>query len=254
MDDDSQPMESPNPNVVDENTQKPIKVPEVAPPIPILTETLSLQHKCLNTKAGTCILALLPATDDAPAKGLQAIFSLSEIHHKHTSSGRNLFPFYQVPSGNPSSADLRSQLSLSADTIDLVAINGKRSWYRHYPGSSFGQAEVEDWIDSIRMGDSAKSKVPDGIIENAETLPQEPVFVKMPSGDPAAMREALKGQMPEGVEFEFEEIDDNEYDRVIKQAEEGAAKRKEKEAAEAAEKVEEEAGKKSDEPIEHIEL
>ncbi len=260
MDDESQPTESPDPNVVKEDTQKPVKLPKVAPPIASLDDTIPLQQKCLNTKAGTCILALLPPTegDAASPETLQAISSLSEIHRKHEGGKRNLFPFYQLPASNPETDSLRQQLSLDSG-IQLIAVNGKRAWYRHYAKSTFTQLEIEDWIDAIRMGDGSKSKLPDTLIADAETLPEEPVYVKVPKdyqSNPEAMREAMKAQMPEGVEFEFEEMDDSEYDRVIDQAREGAAKREAKEKAEAevSKVVEEEDGKKSDVPIEHVEL
>lgn len=249
------PTQSPDPNVVSDDTPKPIKVPEVAPPIQSIADIVLLQQKCLNSKAGTCILALLSATE-ADTKSLQAVGSLSEIHHKHEAAKRNLFPFYQVPSSNSQAEILRKQLSLK-DGIELIAVNGKRGWYRHYSTSSFTQAEVEDWIDAIRMGDGAKAKLPEGIIVDAEELPAEPpaepIYVKIPKdaqGNPEAMKEALKGQVPEGVEFEYEEIDDDMYEQLIKQAKEESAKQ-----STAESKVESaEEGRGSDEPIEHNEL
>ena len=237
LEDESQPTESPDPKVVTDGTQKPINVPEVAPPIPTLPDGASLQHKCLNTKAGTCILALLPEESDPSPSTLQAISSLSEIHHKHEAAKRNLFPFYQLPASNSQAAALRQNLELGSE-VELIALNGKRSWYRHYTKDSFGQADIEDWIDGIRMGEGAKGKVPEGLILEAEDLPPEPVYLdtsKMDKSDPQAMKEALKSQMPEGVDFEFEEIDDNEYDRIIAQASADAKKEEAKESAAAKE-------------------
>ena len=199
-------------------------MPEFAPPIATLQDSVSLQQKCLNTKAGTCILALLPDGAEASETTLQAVSSLSEIHHKHEAAKRNLFPFIQLPHSNPEAAELRSKLELGSD-VELIALNGKRSWYRHYTKTSFGQADVEDWIDSIRMGEGSKGKVPDGLIVEAADLPPEPVRLDSSKG-PQAMKEALKSQMPEGVEFEFEEINDNDYDRIIAQAKAEAEKKK----------------------------
>ena len=71
-----------------------------------------------------------------------------------------------------------------------------------------------------KMGDGAKEKVPAGLIISADDLPPEPV--KIDINDPAAMREALKGQLPEGVDFEFEEINDDEYDRIMREASQAA--------------------------------
>ena len=49
LEEESQPTESPDPNVVTDDTQKPIKVPELAPPISSLPDGLSLQQKTAST-------------------------------------------------------------------------------------------------------------------------------------------------------------------------------------------------------------
>jgi protein disulfide-isomerase A6 len=256
LEDESQPTESPDPIIPQGGTYIPFPVTDGPPPIPTYMDDVPLQQRCLNDKSGPCILALLPygLNDDftkQPEEVKQALSSLSEIHHKHDIAQRSLFPFFQVPNDNPMNAILRKELSLAAEGTEIIAINGKRDWYRHYPHNTFPQAEVEDWIDAIRMGDSAKTKVPTGVIVEFESLPTDPFFNKMPmpDKDPEAISRAIKEQFPEGVEFEVEEIDDNDYEKIIKEAKEGAEQR---EAAESV--VEEEKGKKSDEPIEHIEL
>ena len=217
LQDDSNPTESPNPNVVNDETQKPIKVPDLAPPIASLPDGLSLQQQCLNTKAGTCILALLPETSSI--KTIQAISALSEIHYKHEQAKRKLFPFYQLPHTNSQASALRRKLSLGED-VELIATNGKRSWYRHYtptsPSSSLSQRDIEDWIDAIRMGDTPKSPIPSGLIIDSTDLPPEPV--KIDFSNP----EAMKGSLPEGVEMVMEEVDDDEYDRIMAQQGKGA--------------------------------
>ena len=220
MDDErGQPTESPNPNVVTDDTQKPIKIPDIAPPIASLSDSLPLQQKCLNTKSGTCILALLPETEDPSSDSIQVISSLSEIHHKHEQAKRNLFPFLQLPSTNPEAAALREKLSLGAG-IELIALNGKRTWYRHYSKSLFSQAEVENWIDEIRMGDGAKSKLPEDLVVDAAELPQEPA-----KSEPQMMKEKLMQQVPEGVDFDFEELNDDEYEKILRQANKAAKDR-----------------------------
>jgi protein disulfide-isomerase A6 len=191
----------------------------VAPPISSLPDGLSLQQKCLNDKASTCILALLAANDEPTADSSQAIVALSEIHHKHESAKRKLFPFYQLPASNSQATALRKLLSLS-NGIELIAVNGKRGWYRHLDASSTGltASAIESWIDAIRMDDLAKTKIPENIIVPRDALPAEPVKYEPVTDEPVSMKEQLKNQMPEGVDFEFEEIDDDEYDRIMKES------------------------------------
>ena len=214
----SNPTESPDPKVEPEHTPVPIPA---ATPIPSLPDGLSLQQKCLNDKAATCILALLPTNNEPTGASTQAIAALSEIHHKHEAAKRNLFPFYQLPSSNSQATALRNLLSLSPD-IELIAINGKRSWYRHLDASSgLTTSAIESWIDAIRMDDLPKSKLPENIIVPRDALPDEPVKFQAPpaTDDPEKMREQLRNSMPEGMDFEFEEIDDDEYERIMKKNE-----------------------------------
>lgn len=210
LEDGSNPTGSPQPHIYDE-AQKPIKLPAAAPPIAPLPDGLSLQQQCLNSKAGTCILALLPQSDASSEAALHAISSLSGIHHKHEQANRHLFPFYQLPPSNSEAQALRIKLGLPAETVELIALNGKRAWYRHYASSpSFTQTEVEAWIDAIRMGDIAKEKLPDGLVVDAAKLPPESVNVDLNFED-------LKRQMPKGVELEMEEIDEETYARLMAQ-------------------------------------
>jgi protein disulfide-isomerase A6 len=222
LEDDSNPTESPDPKVEPKHTPVPIPA---ATPIASLPDGLSLQQKCLNDKAATCILALLPANDEPTTDSTQAIEALSEIHHKHEAANRKLFPFYQLPSSNSQATALRNLLSLSPG-IELIAINGKRSWYRHLDASVGGltTSVIESWIDAIRMDDLPKTKLPENIIVPRDALPEEPVRYQAATDDPEAMREKLKNSLPEGVDFEFEEIDDDEYERIMKKSEQATGR------------------------------
>jgi protein disulfide-isomerase A6 len=190
----------------------------VATPISSIPDGLSLQQKCLNDKASTCILAILPANDEPTPDSTQAIAALSEIHRKYEATKHKLFPFYQLPSSNSQATALRKLLSLS-DGIELIAVNGKRGWYRHLDSSAgLTTTTIEAWVDAIRMDDLAKTKLPEHLVVPRDALPAEPVKYEPVTNDPESMRQQLKNQMPEGVDFEFEEIDDDEYDRIMKES------------------------------------
>lgn len=221
LDEASNPTASPDPQVSSQKAQKPISVPT---PIPTLPDGLSLQQKCLNDKASTCILALLPTSNNPTESSTQALAALAEIHHKHESAKRNLFPFYQLPTTNSQATALRSLLALS-DGVELVALNGKRGWYRHFAGEPSASA-LEAWIDAIRMDDLAKGKLPDNLVVPRDALPAEPVQFEAATDDPEAMRAKLKESLPEGVDFEFEEIDDEEYERIVEAGKKKAGEEK----------------------------
>lgn len=209
------PTDSPSPEIKDQ--VKPIKVPDVAPPITQLLDGLSLQQKCLNDRAGTCVLALLPEESSPSEKTIEAIRSLSDLHQKHQSAKRNLFPFYQLPASNSQAGALRAKLELAPSEVEIIAINGKREWWRHFTSTDFKLTAIEDWVDAIRMGDAPKSKVPSGLIMDAEQLPAEPVKVDTGSAEYEKMKASMKGKLPEGVDFELEEIDDDMYQKLMNQ-------------------------------------
>lgn len=156
------PTESPDPNVKDETTPDPIVIPaeELKPTIPIMAESAELQSLCLNEKSKTCILAILPK-DESTEVAQTAIASLATIHAKH---GSTLFPFVGVTASNPLAATLASELTLGADQVQLIATNGKRSWYKKYLGSTFALEDVEQWVDAIRMGEGKKEKLPGSLL------------------------------------------------------------------------------------------
>ena len=168
---------SPNPIVEDE---KPVRLPDPAPPIPLLTTEEELQKECLGSRTGTCILAVLPGAADAEA--MTAVFSLSEIAHRSRLHGRHLFPFYAVPVQNPAYQKLVSKLGLKE--TDVIAINGRRGWWRALPRESgalstgdLSEERLENWVESIRLGEGGKQKLPEGLIpeEPAEEEVEEPV-------------------------------------------------------------------------------
>ncbi|KAG9243302.1 hypothetical protein BJ878DRAFT_511522 [Calycina marina] len=172
---------TPSPNPIVE-AEKPIIIPDPTPPIGLLSTAAELAAECLGPKTGTCILALLPGTPDAV--GSVAAGSLAEIAHKHKLSRRHIFPFYVVPELNEGYAAIKKALDL--EHLDIIAINGKRGWWRRVPlgGDKLSESDVteealEDWVDAIRLGEGAKSKLPAGLVpeepeELEESAPIEP--------------------------------------------------------------------------------
>ncbi|KAI1772122.1 thioredoxin-domain-containing protein [Hypoxylon cercidicola] len=157
--------------------EKPV---EVAPPIPAITEADKLTKECLNRKAHTCVLAFVPAAHGETAE--KALTSLAELAFKHAHGQRHLFPFFEVHTDNDASSSLFKSLELSGE-VEIVAVNGKRGWWRHYEGD-FSPESVESWIDAIRLSEGAKKKLPEGVVsevaeETAEEKPAETVEVKV---------------------------------------------------------------------------
>ena len=173
--DESNPTESPDPIAQPEDAPKPAPVPDLPPPIEALIEQSYLEKQCLDAKSTTCILALLPESSGEdgsilPDSANAALESLALLADKHKQRGSRLFPFYSIPNRNAGAAPLRSALELKDNKdIELIAINARRGWWRHFTGDSFDMIPVEAWVDGIRLGEGSKSKIPDGIIIEDKT-------------------------------------------------------------------------------------
>lgn len=171
-------------------TEAPERPVEVAPPIPAITEADQLTKECLNRKSHTCVLAFVPSTHGETAE--KALSSLAELALKHVHGQRHLFPFFEVHTDNEAAASVFKSLELSRE-IEIVAVNGKRGWWRHYEGD-YSLETVESWIDAIRLGEGSKKKLPEGVIGEVveETTTKE---------EPA---ETVEVKVEESVEVEVE--------------------------------------------------
>ncbi|KAH0539115.1 hypothetical protein FGG08_004353 [Glutinoglossum americanum] len=151
--------------------EEPIQVPiakPLAPPIPTISSTNDLKESCLLPKSKTCILALLPSSEESSSLVFEALASLADIALKHEQRKGHLFPFFATPMDNEVNAHLRKSLGLSSaeGKIELVAVNARRGWWRHFNDKAgFGVKEVEDWIDAIRLDGRGGEKLPDGVVE-----------------------------------------------------------------------------------------
>ncbi|OJD24113.1 protein disulfide-isomerase domain [Blastomyces percursus] len=169
----SKTTESSEPGATDSASAQP-----KTPPIPTIFTDSKLREACLAPKTGTCVLALVAmpkkiSADTVPEVGtVQALNSLAEIAHKHSLRKSHLFPFYTVTDAVKDVGMLRNKLELKRDVeIDIIALNVKRGWWRHYDAGAEGDwsiTKLEAWIDAIRMGEGAKAKLPEGIVLDKE--------------------------------------------------------------------------------------
>ena len=178
LEDESNPTESPDP-IASPDAPKPIVVHNMPEPIPALIEEKYLREKCLGAKTSTCILVLLPNVGDdevLPESASSALASLAELADKHVKRESKLFPFYSIPYRNTASVTIRDALKLGGEKdFELVAVNARRGWWRHYAGENFDFHSVEDWVDNIRFGEGSKEVLPEALLgkeEEETTVPE----------------------------------------------------------------------------------
>ncbi|KEF63806.1 uncharacterized protein A1O9_01784 [Exophiala aquamarina CBS 119918] len=181
--DDDTPTESPVP--VAESEQKPMIVPSIPPPIPTLSTSPDLEAACLTPKSGNCILVLLPAEDNPESVSEAATLVLSgfaEIIEKHNKRQANVFPMYAVPADVESATRMREDLDLSATgNLEVIALNMKRGWWRHYPSKSFEILELEIFVDAIKLGEGSKHRLPPNFGGSTDGEPVAEVEAESPS-------------------------------------------------------------------------
>ncbi|KAL1956884.1 hypothetical protein VTO42DRAFT_6732 [Malbranchea cinnamomea] len=164
----------------DENEGSSSSTPEASsstpqiPPLRILSTSTDIRTSCLSTKSGVCVLAIVSVPKDMPSdpslRAMEALTNLAEIEHKHALRQAKLFPFYMIPDIIEEVRMLKDKLDLQLEQgIEVIALNARRGWWRRYdPGESksFGVAELEAWIDSLRLGEGEKQKLPDGVVQS----------------------------------------------------------------------------------------
>jgi protein disulfide-isomerase A6 len=142
--------------------------PTTPPALFALVGQSDLQEQCLGPETLTCILALRPASSEdiaLPAAAVTALASLGELQTKHRARGVALFPFFAVPAENVGASVLREELGLARDGVVLVAVNGRRGWWRRMPAEDgYAVDRVERWVDGIRLGEGAREKLPEGLV------------------------------------------------------------------------------------------
>lgn len=145
----------------------PAQAPPQAPAIHAFETPEALETACLAPKSGTCVLVLVPesAESDAESAGpaKEVLETLAQVAYKRT------VPTYNIPASNAAANILKTSLGLSenAQSIEIIAVNARRGWWRHYDPSEsadYGLHRVEAWVDAIRMGEGSKNKLPEGIV------------------------------------------------------------------------------------------
>ena len=169
--DESNPTESPDP-IASPDAPKPAVVHKMPEPIPALIEEKYLREKCLGAKTSTCILVLLPNVGDEEVlseSASSALASLAELADKHVKRESKLFPFFSIPYRNTASLTIRDALKLGGEKdFELVAVNARRGWWRHYTGENFDFHSVENWVDNIRFGEGSKEVLPEALLGKDE--------------------------------------------------------------------------------------
>jgi hypothetical protein len=156
------------------------------------------------------VLVILPEASEPdpalPAPATEALASVAEIGHKHAQRGTHLFPLYAVPAINTGSKTLREALSLDGQTVEIIALNARRGWWRRFSGADadFGAVAVESWVDAIRLGEGAKEKLPEGIIAGVE-VEAEPEVEITPEAEAEVEPEAETAEAETETKAEAEE-------------------------------------------------
>jgi protein disulfide-isomerase A6 len=145
---------------------------EKAVPVIPLVDEATLKAKCLSATSKICALLLLPTpasgNTQPPQEILDALKNVGLVYEKHSKRHAS-FPFYIVEPSNPMGATLRSSLNLkSSDSLEVIAVNAKRMWWRKYPSDVYTYDAVETWVDTIRMNEGQREALPESLVPKVE--------------------------------------------------------------------------------------
>lgn len=147
--------------------------------VPVLASKAELEEHCLQSKSHTCFIAFVPAPPSEMRNRM--LSSVSQVHTKYVHAKRH-FPFFSIDSNVDGSAALKEALGLPGK-IEIIAINARRGWWRRYEEGEFKVHSIESWIDSVRMGEGEKQKLPQGVV--VETPEEVKVETETPAADEA---------------------------------------------------------------------
>jgi len=193
---DDVPSDSPFPIV--ENKQKPMTMPDVAPPLPTLEASSDLRAKCLQVDSSYCVLIMLPAKADSEAdyagNAAEALSGFAAVEQKYNKRKASIFPAYAVPSENEDAEIIRQALNLDPETtLEVVVLNRKKGWAKKYSKSGFDVKSIESFMDDVRFGEGTKQRLPTDFFADVSSTaePSEPQSNEEPSTE--ATTEAAAG-------------------------------------------------------------
>lgn len=133
-----------------------------------ITDDITLREKCLSSTSKICALVMLPKMETAKGEASAALIpnlkAIQDVHDKHAKRKAS-FPMYLVQPDLALALKLRSDLGLGSDgVLEMIAVNAKKSWWRKYSSTEYSVDNVEAWIDSIRMNEGQKDKLPESLI------------------------------------------------------------------------------------------
>lgn len=165
-----------------------------------------LNEKCLSEDTGTCILAFVPQKRTPLAT--QVLRSLAEINDHFLKTKTKAFPFYAIPLEGMGMDSLQGSLGDDGE-VELIAVNRKRGWWRHFNGiPTMTKEAIEEWIDEIRFGGKEEEKL---------KLPDDNSFVgtdRVEKYDPTEFRAPIDDE---------DEESEQDWDAEIKAAEAAAS-------------------------------
>jgi protein disulfide-isomerase A6 len=165
--------EEPAEEAAEPSAEPPKPAPKPAPVVPAIDEA-DLRQKCLSETSKICALLLLPAAAEPQEAAQEALRTVALVYDKHSKRHAS-FPFFAVAPTNPLAATLREALELEGESLQVIAVNAKRMWWRRYPGEGYAYDAVEAWVDAIRMNEGKKEVLPESLVPKAEEKVEDDV-------------------------------------------------------------------------------
>lgn len=161
-------MEEGETKIEDAEAEMPTETRPAEKPKPEVAYLLSigeLRSICFAKKSKTCILAL----SNEPG----TLAAVDSMYERLQNRGPPFaFQIYKVLASDPLGIDVASSLQLASELPAVVAVN-HRGWYRKFAGDVGSADELVAWTDAVKMGEGAKSNIPELLMVDEEVAQEE---------------------------------------------------------------------------------
>jgi protein disulfide-isomerase A6 len=145
-----------------------------------------LRQKCFMSNSGVCAFVILPPSasqeegfTEEITHALNVITDVYKKHLRRQGTAKGGLQFHVLEDALPLATDLRTKLGLKPKALQIVAVNSRRLWFRKYPKRTYGHADVDAWVDAVRMDEGDKEVLPEEFVTEFVPEPEEKIEEKV---------------------------------------------------------------------------
>jgi hypothetical protein len=122
--------------------------------VPILSDLANLRATCFAKDSKTCVIEISDEPIEAVGEVYLGLLARPSLQ---------VFQVFRLEGQDELAKLLQEQLQLGSELPQMVALNHK-GWFRRFNGNIKKPLEILDWLDTVKLGDLPKGKIPEEIL------------------------------------------------------------------------------------------